>query len=320
MGRGKKAKQPAIGKEIQQGDIRKFFPKPSNAPHPNNPNNEVNATVVEEPRHPTTAAAQHHVEHAPSDAVNNQQRFSLPLNSILQKMDAIPQEYNEKEAIPELTLHLNQEQLAAAQSDVDSDVLVIAGAGTGKTTCMLARVHHLATQGVELSKVLLLTFTTKASKEAKFRLGKLGIPRAERITVSTCHSFCYSVLRRFYKLAGLSNFPTILSDTLSIKRIVGDCMMLLKILKRKNKLCTWLQVPMTETSMQELLDVIAERHPGIYDRSALLSLLLLRIMYRFLLNMVLISVCCCCCLQMYGYCPANCAGASQEETQSRGRG
>ena len=59
--------------------------------------------------------------------------------------------------------HLNPEQFAAASAPFGHN-LIIASAGTGKTSTIVARIAHLLGSGVEASKILLLTFTNKAAK------------------------------------------------------------------------------------------------------------------------------------------------------------
>jgi len=95
---------------------------------------------------------------------------------------------------------LNPQQLEAVRHG-DGPVLVIAGAGSGKTRTIVYRLAHLAERGVPPEQILLLTFTRKAAQEMVSRAGALlGRPLAGA-GGGTFHSFAYSVLRRHPQLA-----------------------------------------------------------------------------------------------------------------------
>jgi DNA helicase-2/ATP-dependent DNA helicase PcrA len=86
-------------------------------------------------------------------------------------------------------------------------ILVIAGAGSGKTRTIIYRVAWLVEQGVPPKKILLLSFTRKASQEMIRRAARLLDKRCERVSGGTFHSFANNVLRRYGGHLGLeSNF------------------------------------------------------------------------------------------------------------------
>ncbi|MEO1614312.1 MAG: ATP-dependent helicase [Planctomycetota bacterium] len=103
-----------------------------------------------------------------------------------------------KDSRPE-GLALNPQQRAAAEFAGDN-VLVLAGAGTGKTSTIVARVAHLVHSGVPPKRILLLTFTRRAAREMKHRLQQQIGEHARRIAAGTFHNFCLQYLRRWPKL------------------------------------------------------------------------------------------------------------------------
>ncbi len=93
------------------------------------------------------------------------------------------------------------EGLNPAQEDAvlhaDGPLLVIAGAGSGKTRVLTHRIAYLIQErGVSPFEILAITFTNKAANEMKFRVGALVGPVAEKMWVSTFHSACVRILRR----------------------------------------------------------------------------------------------------------------------------
>ena len=107
-------------------------------------------------------------------------------------------------------------QLNAQQQQVvdtlSGPLLVLAGAGTGKTRVVTFRVANLIEKGTKPERILAVTFTNKAAKEMKERIGKrLGSRRETKPVVSTFHSYCVRILRRRINLLGFPNVFTIYS-------------------------------------------------------------------------------------------------------------
>ena len=105
--------------------------------------------------------------------------------------------------------HLNPEQLEAVTL-IEGPVLVIAGAGSGKTRTLVFRVANLIGQGVDPGSILLLTFTRKAAQEMLRRAGELVGEQSALVTGGTFHSFCYSQLRMYSHVLGYPSHFTVL--------------------------------------------------------------------------------------------------------------
>ena len=106
---------------------------------------------------------------------------------------------------------LNPEQLEAVQT-IEGPVLVLAGAGTGKTRVITARIAHMIEQGIDPASILGVTFTNKAAKEMRERIRKI-VPGAAAVTLGTFHSFCARVLRRDIRYAGNYDSNYSIADT-----------------------------------------------------------------------------------------------------------
>ncbi len=109
---------------------------------------------------------------------------------------------------------LNPEQRAAVEA-LQGPVLMLAGAGTGKTRALTARIAHLLHTGTARSnEILAVTFTNKAAREMKERVADLlGQPVEGMPWLGTFHAICVKLLRRHAELAGLkSNFTILDTD------------------------------------------------------------------------------------------------------------
>lgn len=115
---------------------------------------------------------------------------------------------------------LNPEQYDAATHET-GPMLILAGAGTGKTRTVTARIAWLISQGVDPSKIMAVTFTNKAARELKERIAGMVEPeQAKQVTASTFHALCMRILRADAQRIGYKNNFTIFDE--------GDQMGLIK--------------------------------------------------------------------------------------------
>ena len=120
----------------------------------------------------------------------------------------------------DLKKHLNASQFLAATT-IDGPVLVIAGAGSGKTRVIEYRVLNLVQSGVDPASILLLTFTRNASRVMLSRAAAHD-PRCAAVEGGTFHSFAYRVLKRYGKVLGFASAFSILDESDAIDA-VGKC-------------------------------------------------------------------------------------------------
>ncbi|KAB7705262.1 DNA helicase PcrA [Bacillus aerolatus] len=122
---------------------------------------------------------------------------------------------------------LNTEQQEAVKT-TEGPLLIMAGAGSGKTRVLTHRIAYLMVEkGVNPYNILAITFTNKAAREMKDRIGRLLGGAAEEIWISTFHSMCVRILRRDIDRIGYNRNFTILDTTDQQSVIKG-------VLKEKN--------------------------------------------------------------------------------------
>ncbi len=122
----------------------------------------------------------------------------------------------------DLLNRLNEKQREAASHD-KGPILVIAGAGTGKTRVLTHRIAYLIETGKAMPwEILAITFTNKAANEMKERISQLIDYDIDRMWIGTFHSVCVRILRRNIDRIGYdTNF--VIYDTNDQKAIVRDC-------------------------------------------------------------------------------------------------
>ncbi|MBP5564629.1 MAG: UvrD-helicase domain-containing protein [Lachnospiraceae bacterium] len=125
-----------------------------------------------------------------------------------------------------LERYLNPEQLDAA-SHIEGPVLILAGAGSGKTRVITYRIAYMIDQGISPYNILAITFTNKAAEEMRQRIDDLVELESDSIWVSTFHSTCARILRRHIDRIGYdTNFS--IYDTDDTKKLITN------LLKKNN--------------------------------------------------------------------------------------
>ena len=179
---------------------------------------------------------------------------------------------------------LNTEQRLAAET-LEGPVLILAGAGSGKTRALTYRVANLMDHGVEPWSILALTFTNKAAKEMRERIEKLVGEQAEDAWISTFHSTCARILRRDIEKLGYSRSFVIYDDddqAVTIKEILKRLNVDEKLLPpkeirarisdAKNKLMgpdEWFQQSERDYRSQMIHDVFLEYETRLKAQNAL---------------------------------------------------
>ncbi len=178
------------------------------------------------------------------------------------------------EAEDELTVDyrgaLNEQQYKAATAG-GGPVLIVAGAGTGKTRTLIYRVSYLVETGIKPESIVLLTFTRRAAREMTTRAASLLDGRCKRVQGGTFHAFCLGILRRHAQTIGFPNNFSILdaadaADVLSVLRSRGGYNKGEERFPRKNTLQKMFSAATNRD--KDLGDLLAEKYPQfthLYD-------------------------------------------------------
>ena len=113
---------------------------------------------------------------------------------------------------------MNPEQRAAVEHG-DGPLMVLAGAGTGKTRVLVHRIARLVERGIEPWAILAVTFTNKAAAEMRGRLREILGEVADRMWIGTFHATCAKLLRKHGHAVGLTKSFVIFDDDDQIKLI-----------------------------------------------------------------------------------------------------
>jgi DNA helicase II / ATP-dependent DNA helicase PcrA len=167
----------------------------------------------------------------------------------------------------DFSAELNAEQLDAATHG-DGPLLIIAGAGTGKTRTLVYRVAHLIDRGVAPERILLLTFTRRAAHEMIARAERLVGTSSSRVHGGTFHATGHRLLRQFGRHAGMPSEFSIMDqgDAVDLMGIARANLGVGKKEKRfpKKETLHWIYSRHVNTE-KPLDDVIHEEYPQFLD-------------------------------------------------------
>ncbi|MCA1951379.1 ATP-dependent helicase [Gracilinema caldarium] len=116
---------------------------------------------------------------------------------------------------------LNEQQIRAVKT-IEGPVLIIAGAGSGKTRVITYRIAYMLEQGIPQSAILALTFTNKAAREMEERVRDLTGKKLQNLTVSTFHAFGVQILRAHIDRLGYRHNFSIYDET-DRTQLIKDC-------------------------------------------------------------------------------------------------
>ncbi len=173
---------------------------------------------------------------------------------------------------------LNEAQYQAATA-IEGPLLIIAGAGTGKTRTLVYRVAHLIDQGIDPRSILLLTFTRRAAEEMLRRASLLIDGRCSQVAGGTFHSFANLVLRGHGRHIGLAPSFTIMdrSDSEDVIQLIRTEMGLNTKEKRFPRKQTVAEIfSMTHNKQTRLADLLELEYPHLVEVNFELSELFTR--------------------------------------------
>ncbi|CAM5271772.1 MULTISPECIES: DNA helicase PcrA [Streptomyces] len=176
---------------------------------------DLQAPRAHEEEHPPPPEDEHAPEPVPDDLFGG--KFDVPPDRDGHYRDGAPRPVIDAAALLE---GLNDNQRAAVVHS-GTPLLIVAGAGSGKTRVLTHRIAHLlAERNVHPGQILAITFTNKAAGEMKERVEQLVGPRANAMWVMTFHSACVRILRRESKKLGFTSSFSIY-DAADSKRLMA---------------------------------------------------------------------------------------------------
>jgi DNA helicase-2/ATP-dependent DNA helicase PcrA len=169
---------------------------------------------------------------------------------------------------------LNEAQLRAVTT-TEGPLLIVAGAGTGKTRTLVYRVARLVEIGAKPESVLLLTFTRRAAASMLTRAAALADARCQRVSGGTFHSLGHSVLRKFADQAGVQKNFTVLdqSDTEDLIDLLRRQIRLTKAQHFPRKRTIAAIFSMMVNKVQSLKQVLNQQYPQFVDERSNLDTL-----------------------------------------------
>jgi len=162
---------------------------------------------------------------------------------------------------------LNEEQLAVATAP-GGPMLVVAGAGTGKTRALTYRLAWLVAHGVDPSRILLVTFTNRAAREMLHRVEALVHERTRRLWAGTFHHIGHRILRQYAGKLGIRPDFSII-DRGDARDLMGSCLVQAGIDVRRRRFPQKSVLVSISSFLQNALEpleaVLAKRYPMFLD-------------------------------------------------------
>jgi len=156
-------------------------------------------------------------------------------------------------------MSLNEEQRICAKAALDIPQIVLAGAGTGKTTLLTARIAHMLELGVPAHTILAMTFTNKAAAEMRERVEKLVGTAADGLTLTTFHSLCFRLVLQYHKLLGFTQRPTVYSSTREQVAVVTEAIADYVDERTKHSCCRFLDLRPEAAEWEDIILAFVEK-------------------------------------------------------------
>ena len=149
------------------------------------------------------------------NAINLKLAIDLPEETPVKQQILMPvpaSKQKEQSVSPQKKSGLDEYQQSAVKNE-NSQLLIVAGPGSGKTTVLTQRIAHLIKdKSIQPENCLAITFTRRASQEMRERLNKILENKASLLNIHTFHSLCFSILKENYERAGLNEDFTVMSE------------------------------------------------------------------------------------------------------------
>ncbi|NLG14479.1 MAG: UvrD-helicase domain-containing protein [Lentisphaerae bacterium] len=160
---------------------------------------------------------------------------------------------------------LNPHQQEAVDT-LDGPLLLLAGAGSGKTRVIIHRIANMIRHGIRPENILAVTFTNKAAKEMKERVAELlSHEQAQKVTISTFHAFCLNVLRKYIQHLGYGRRFSIATEGYQ-KGLAREIASELKLVGEGCDPYLWLsKISLAKANLQEPEDMANQDFPKAED-------------------------------------------------------
>jgi DNA helicase-2/ATP-dependent DNA helicase PcrA len=168
--------------------------------------------------------------------------------------------------LPHRLRRKNPSQYEAAITH-EGSLLVLAGAGSGKTRTLVYRVARMVEEGIDPSAILLLTFTRRSAEEMLERAGALIGAQCEKVNGGTFHSFANTVLRRYGSYLSIPNSFTILdrSDSEDAVNLIRSRFGLEKKERRFPRKQTLVEIiSLAANKLTSVAEVLDEQFPHLF--------------------------------------------------------